>query len=512
MTTTESAAAAAKRSVRLPAAIGLGLFSLLYFLDAILRARMKLMWCDEIFTYYMCRLPDMKRIWAAETHGADGNAPLFYLITRASERIFSDGLIGIRVPEIVGFWILCICLYVFVSKRAGVLAGMVAAIFPVLTGANFYIQEARPYGLLFACGGIALIAWQNAADRRNRRLWIPVFAASLTCAMLLHFSAAFMMVPFGIAELFRLWERRRIDWATWGSLIVAALIGLIVNVPIFRGIRDSMPPTFFPASPLAIQRFYITLITPVLLLLLAVLGLFCWDRSTGARTPAGLSIPKRELALALSFLGLPFIGFVVMWLVRSPLVDRYLLTTVFGFAILIGLACAVSSRRWISTAVATCVILLFVWTSYRTLGWQIHHVEEHVLEPSSGWPLNNTGNPTAHYSLLLNAPKDMEILVGSGVDYIYLRHYMPAEIADRIWYCPEDPNDATLALFRQFKAWVVPAMRVGVYDDFAAVHPRFLVYDGTGLDADQMFQIMDDGSTIRGSQNEDNQFLYEVTR
>src|SRR5262249_23469003 len=161
--------------------------------------------------------------------------------------------------------------YVFVSKRAGPFAGMVAAIFPPLTGACFYIQEARPYGLLFACCGIALVAWQNIADRRNRRLWVPVFAASFTWAILLAFAAAFMMIPFGLAELWRVWERRRVDWGTWGSMAAAAAIGLGVNIPIFRGIRDAMPSTFFPASALAIQRFYVTLLTPVLVLFVLVL-------------------------------------------------------------------------------------------------------------------------------------------------------------------------------------------------------------------------------------------------
>src|SRR5579862_6762935 len=76
--------------------IGLGVFSLIYYFDVILRARSKLLWYDELITYYSCGLPDWHSTWAAAVRGADSNDPLFYVITRASEWLFGDGLVGIR--------------------------------------------------------------------------------------------------------------------------------------------------------------------------------------------------------------------------------------------------------------------------------------------------------------------------------------------------------------------------------------------------------------------------------
>jgi hypothetical protein len=31
--------------------------------------------------------------------------PLFYLLTRGAERLFGEGLIATRLPEMVGFWL-----------------------------------------------------------------------------------------------------------------------------------------------------------------------------------------------------------------------------------------------------------------------------------------------------------------------------------------------------------------------------------------------------------------------
>jgi hypothetical protein len=59
---------------------GVALFSVLYFADIFLKASQKCFWFDELFTVYLCRLPDFKSTWTAVAHGADFNPPLFYLM------------------------------------------------------------------------------------------------------------------------------------------------------------------------------------------------------------------------------------------------------------------------------------------------------------------------------------------------------------------------------------------------------------------------------------------------
>jgi 4-amino-4-deoxy-L-arabinose transferase-like glycosyltransferase len=86
--------------------------------------------------------------------GADFNPPLFYLIQWDNRALFGEGLIALRLPEIVGFWIFSLCLFRFVSKRAGLLAGWVAMLIPSLSIAYYYAYEVRPHGLVLGFPGL----------------------------------------------------------------------------------------------------------------------------------------------------------------------------------------------------------------------------------------------------------------------------------------------------------------------------------------------------------------------
>jgi hypothetical protein len=86
----------------------LAVFSIAYFGLTFYRASRKLFWFDELFTVYLCRLPDFKSVWHAVLNGVDFNPPVLYLVTRFSERSFGEGHIATRLPEILGFWVFCL--------------------------------------------------------------------------------------------------------------------------------------------------------------------------------------------------------------------------------------------------------------------------------------------------------------------------------------------------------------------------------------------------------------------
>jgi hypothetical protein len=137
-------------------------FSIFYFADVCLRASEKYFWYDEFFTLHLSRLPGFGVLWQALREGADFNPPLFYALTKASHAVFGTGQIGTRMPEIVGFWVFCLCLFAFVNRRAGAIAGSIAMLFPMLTGAFYYAYEARPYGVVLGFCGLAMFCWQRS--------------------------------------------------------------------------------------------------------------------------------------------------------------------------------------------------------------------------------------------------------------------------------------------------------------------------------------------------------------
>src|SRR6185436_6336222 len=126
----------------------LALFSIVFIGLTSLRALAKPLWYDELFTYYMSRLPGITSMWSAVKDGADLNPPLLYLATRAAHRAFGDGLIATRLPAILGFLTMLLCLFRFVARRCGATYGFAGMLFAALTGAYTFAYEARSYGMV----------------------------------------------------------------------------------------------------------------------------------------------------------------------------------------------------------------------------------------------------------------------------------------------------------------------------------------------------------------------------
>src|ERR1700751_1051791 len=164
---------------RIPAIpILLTAFSVFYFADVLIRASEKYFWYDELVTLYVSRL-DLHSVWQGLQSGADFNPFPFYLITKASRALFGENHIGMRMPEIIAFWIFCLCMFRLVNRRAGVVAGFIAMALPLLTGAFYYAYEARPLALVLGFSGLSFVCWQEFKDGGSRRLWLPLFGLSL---------------------------------------------------------------------------------------------------------------------------------------------------------------------------------------------------------------------------------------------------------------------------------------------------------------------------------------------
>ncbi len=177
------------------------LVSLLYFADMALRASHKCFWFDELYTVSLCRLPDLSSTWAAVTHGVDFNPPLLYVFTRGVQWMFGEGLIVTRLPAMIGVWIFCLCLFFFVTRRAGVIAGFIAGAFPFFTLVQYYAYEARSHGVSLAWCGLALVCWQRRKEEASG-IWLAGFGLSFLGALLTHVYAVYLVIPFVVVEVF----------------------------------------------------------------------------------------------------------------------------------------------------------------------------------------------------------------------------------------------------------------------------------------------------------------------
>src|SRR5262245_9448063 len=55
---------------------------LLYWAVTLVLARRKLMWNDELYTYYVATLPSMHDVWNALMAKGEQTPPFFYVVTR----------------------------------------------------------------------------------------------------------------------------------------------------------------------------------------------------------------------------------------------------------------------------------------------------------------------------------------------------------------------------------------------------------------------------------------------
>src|SRR4029077_19684334 len=90
---------------------------------------------------------------------------------------------ALRLPAILGFLLMMLCIYRFVAKRTSPVYGLVAMVMPLVTAAHEYAYEASGYGLLLGFAAFAILCWQQAGEDGLRTAAVLGLAAGLTAAV-----------------------------------------------------------------------------------------------------------------------------------------------------------------------------------------------------------------------------------------------------------------------------------------------------------------------------------------
>ena len=130
-------------------------------------------------------------------------------------KAFGVGAFALRLPALLGFLLMQVCLFFFVRRLAGERAGVVAAAFPALTATLFYSAEGRPYGLMLGLYALALLSWTHRwrmtrhGETENReqgtgcrrRGWALMgLAAAIALTINAHYFGILLLVPLCAAE------------------------------------------------------------------------------------------------------------------------------------------------------------------------------------------------------------------------------------------------------------------------------------------------------------------------
>jgi hypothetical protein len=495
----------------------LAIFSVFYLLDVCLRAAEKFFWYDEIFTLYFSRLSDFSSLWRALQAGVDFNPPLFYLFTRASLVVFGEGNIAIRLPEILGFLIFCLCLFYFVQRHAGMISGLCALLLPMLTGAYFYAYDARPHAIVLGACGLAMICWQRATESRliNPK-WLSGFSLSLLLAFMLHCYALILVSPFAIAEVIETFRLRRVRLQVWLAIVLPAVVSVPLYLVLLRSYGKLNTANSF--SNIAVARwnqfpaFYVFLLTPCVLILLSALAVFAASRLFPERLSASDDLvsfaARRDFLLGLAFLVLPLFGIILGKVVHGPSFSRYFLSALAGVCVVIGIGVGqMAKRTWLPGALAVLLTAALGLNFARLLNDRLHGKGEALSEPSMGFALDTTpGKPLAMHGLLTENKGPLPIVVLNALDFVYLVQYDPG-LTKQLYFLTTTESDFIYHGFRRFLDCCGMKFNPPVtYQQFVAAHPAYLVYGGPG-NLISLGWLEDRGSRIRSLREQNGHFL-----
>jgi 4-amino-4-deoxy-L-arabinose transferase-like glycosyltransferase len=456
------------------------------FVLKLVHSSLRPFWFDELFTFYIARLPHIGQLFQAIP--ADGNPPLNYLLARLCLRLFGETELATRLPSILAFAAGMLAVYFFVRRRCGA----VPALFGMFTLATSEIatfgSEARPYALLLGFTGMTMVSWQAATEEGRARL-IPLIGVAVGIAGAIashHYGAFHAGVPLMFGEAVRLANRRRFDFPLYFAC-AAGLSMIAVTAPFAREthqimlnyVRDSV--TFWAKPHLRNVGTYQWMVdVRLLFIFLAVLWLtnsaFKAGDETGQSGRENDSIAAHEIAAAIGLALLLPIMVGITWIATGYYLPRYAIGAAMGIAILMGMAA--QHLGWNashgSAAAALCMVFaLLAFAGPRTYA---------VLDRLTKSPVDSAPGQSS----VLDAARGQEpIVVASALAYMPKWWYASPPLRARLHYLADLPFAVRQPDFLPELSLVANqpyvASKVDDYRRFLAVNREFYLYCvGTG--------------------------------
>ncbi|MEU0738903.1 glycosyltransferase family 39 protein [Streptomyces sp. NPDC006134] len=314
-------------------------------------SRQHSVWRDEAATWQVA-LRSTGEIVCMLEH-VDAVHGLYYLIMHGLFECFGPSTTVLRLPSVLAVAVGAACVAALGRRLAGVPAGLGGGMaFGLLPSVQFHLQEGRPYALVAAGAGLStLLLVAMLQGRRDRWTYWAVYGCTVLVCGLLNW-LSLLILPAHLSTL--AWARvARGTWARWAVSSTAATTGAAPLVLFSR--TQSGQVSWIP--PLT----WHVLTGPAVLLAIAGLGALL-DRPRAGRLSAA--------AVGLPLLAVPQLGLVGISLFKPLFVDRYVLFSLLGLALMTGVVLGAlvravsrwswSASRWVlpaAVAVASAALL-----------------------------------------------------------------------------------------------------------------------------------------------------------
>ncbi|HWR37818.1 MAG TPA: glycosyltransferase family 39 protein [Clostridia bacterium] len=392
--------------------------SVIYFAITFIVSGFRLFWFDELITYYIAKVNNVRGIWDALSRGADPNPPLMHILVMWSMRLFGNNQIAARLPAILAEWLGVICLFLFLRKRVPVVYAAAGVFFFIATRAFDYAYESRSYALTLGFAMLSLVLWRSAVEGRHRIIASVGLAITLAAGISSNYFAVLAFFPIAVGELVRNFETRKIELRVWLALAAGGLPMLFYIPLINHAVAQFGPYAWNKPNPDFLFDSYDSMIDlvfyPALALFEAGLVIYIYQRTSEGRvTPPVL--PRHELAAVMTQMAYPLIGYAIAVARAGMISPRFVLPMCYGFAI----AVAVTGYRLFSRTSVGAMALLFVCFSW-ALARNAQSASE-LLEQRE-----------AFYNVQNSLPAEGTIVVSDSLLALPLYYYSPPQLSSRI--------------------------------------------------------------------------------
>ncbi|ARF62349.1 hypothetical protein B1H20_13785 [Streptomyces violaceoruber] len=342
-------------------------------------SRQNSVWRDEAATWQVARRSTGDIVRMLEH--VDVVHSLYYLCMHGLFAGFGPSTTVLRLPSVLAVAAAAACVALIGHRLAGAYVGLGAGlVLGLLPAVQFYLQEGRPYALVAAGSAVSTLLLVNALrGRARKRAWAAYACAVLVCGWLNWL--ALLILPAHLITL--LWSRAprgvRVRWAVAAGAATAGVLPLALFSLDQSGQVSWVPPLTWHM-----------MIGPAILLAIGGLGGLLGRRTgtgtgtaerTGAagrtdrtgradRTdladragrPGPVTGSPSVAAVGLPLLAVPQLGLIGLSLVKPLFVDRYILFSLLGLALLIGalIGRAVDEVARRSRPAARCVLPVLV--------------------------------------------------------------------------------------------------------------------------------------------------------
>jgi hypothetical protein len=313
-------------------------------------AHFRVITSDECLQMIIFRQPGVRAVWDSLMAGVQVDPPVADTAMNFLFRIFGDRLLLARLPSVLAFCLLCLCLSSIVWRYAGAIYGAAAFFMPFATALRSWGSLSRPYASLLGFSALALLCWDRLNDPELRHVvrWRLALVLSLAATFSTHFYSITILFPLALAELAKWRIRKRVDWPTLLCMALGFIPYLIWSPILLASTRTFLPHPFPSPAFKTLYEFYGDMLFSLpwvgALLLMLVAGAYIGRSHEGSQPgkQAAASGFRPLMVFCAGCLLLPVCGAVITAMKLSIYGPRMSLISVFGLVVglplLIGLA------------------------------------------------------------------------------------------------------------------------------------------------------------------------------